>query len=78
MIGLNKMPSKYGVEIIADSVLSLETDNFETARLHAISLSNWNIECQIIDMETKVTLKYFMAYNKLKVNEATTSRYKEI
>jgi hypothetical protein len=58
---------KYGVKNCNDGVIaeSTKTDNFEEARSTAISLSNWNIECDIVDLETGEALKHFTPYKDL-------------
>lgn len=55
---------KYGVKNLNDGVIaeSTKTDNFETARSTAISLSNWNIPCEIVDLESGEALKHFEPY----------------
>lgn len=53
---------KYFVKIIADGQIQ-ETKSFEEAKRHAIALSNWNIECQILD-GTGVIIKHFMPYRQ--------------
>ena len=54
---------KYGV--IASGKTQNETDDFGEAQSIAVALSKWNIECQIIDIETGETLKYFTPYHKI-------------
>jgi len=62
---------KYGVLNFNDGVAleSIEDrnkfDDFEKARAVAIALSNWNIECAIIDLESGEELKHFMPYKTL-------------
>lgn len=53
---------KYFVKIIADGKIH-ETKSFEEAKHHAISLSNWNIECQILDENGEI-IKHYMPYKQ--------------
>jgi hypothetical protein len=45
---------KYGVKNCNDGLIGedTKTDDFEKARSTAISLSNWNIECEVVDLES--------------------------
>jgi hypothetical protein len=64
---------KYGVRNSNDGVIaeSTKTDNFETARSTAVALSNWNIPCDVVDLENNdedgkpVVLKHFTPYKEL-------------
>jgi hypothetical protein len=58
---------KYGVKNCNDGLIGedTKTDDFEKARSTAISLSNWNIECEVVDLESGEPLKHFDPYRKL-------------
>jgi hypothetical protein len=58
---------KYGVLNCNDGLIGedTKTDDFEKARHTAISLSNWNIECMIVDLETGESLKHFTPYKEI-------------
>lgn len=55
---------KYAIKILADGAIEHPTEDFEEARSHAVSLSNWNIECEIIDQETGEALQHFDPYHR--------------
>lgn len=59
---------KYGVRNCNDGAIaeSTKTDNFETARCTAVSLANWNIECEVVDLETGAVLKHVDPYYRAK------------
>jgi hypothetical protein len=56
---------KYGVKNFNDGLIEErhKYETFEQARATAVSLSNWNIECQVIDLETGEVLKHFTPYS---------------
>ena len=58
---------KYGVKNFNDGLIGedTKTDDFEKARSTAVSLANWNIECEVVDLETGAVLKHVDPYNKL-------------
>ena len=64
---------KYGVQNRNDGVIaeSTITDNFEKARSTAVALSNWNIPCDVVDMENTdengkpIVLKHLTPYKEL-------------
>jgi hypothetical protein len=57
---------KYGVKNFNDGVIGedTKTDDFEKALSHARSLGNWNIECEVVDLETGDVLKHINPYNR--------------
>jgi hypothetical protein len=64
---------KYGVRNLNDGTIaeSTKTDNFETARYTAVALSDWNIPCDVVDLENNdlngdpVVLKHLSPYKDL-------------
>jgi hypothetical protein len=58
---------KYGVKNFNDGLIEdrHKYDTFEQARVTAVSLSNWNIECAVVDLETDVELKHFTPYKEI-------------
>ena len=64
---------KYGVKNCNDGVIaeSTKTDSFETARCTAVALSNWNIPCDVVDLDEldengePTVLKHFTPYKEL-------------
>jgi hypothetical protein len=58
---------KYGVKNFNDGLIEERHKyaSFEEARHTAISLSDWNIECSIVDLETGDELKHFTPYCEL-------------
>ena len=67
---------KYGVKDCNHGVIveSTKTNNYETARSTAIALSNWNIPCDVVDLEKNDkdgnprVLKHLTPYKDLKIN----------
>lgn len=56
---------KYGVVNCNDNSPipdSHQTDDYEVARSLAVSLSNWNIECEIVELATGEVLKHVQTY----------------
>ena len=58
---------KYGVKNFNDGLIEdrHKYETFEGARHTAVSLSNWNIECAIVDLETGDELKHFTPYSDI-------------
>lgn len=55
----------YAVKIRSTGEVHPPTDNYETARIAAICLSNWNLACDIINADTEEILKGFDAYRSI-------------
>jgi len=73
---------KYGVRNSNDGVIAedTKTDNFETARSTAVALSNWNIPCDVVDLENNdengepVVLKHLTPYRDLFASKSNPIR----
>ena len=67
---------RYGVKDYMNNVIgeSTKTDSFETACGTALSLSNWNIECDVVDLENldmdgkPIVLRHVPPYKDLFIN----------
>lgn len=57
---------KYGVRFTTGSMNDeSKTNSFDEACSTAISYSNWNLGCEVIDLETGEILKSFAPYSKI-------------
>ena len=56
---------KYAVKITKTGETKEPTDNYVKACSEAISYSNWNIPCDVIDLETGNVEKHFTAYSDI-------------
>jgi hypothetical protein len=61
---------KYGVKNCNDGLIGedTKTDDVEKALSHARSLANWNIECEVVDLESGEPLKHCDPYNQAFAN----------
>ena len=57
----------YGVKNFNDGLIEdrHKYETFEEARHTATSLSDWNIECAIVDLKTNAELKHFTPYQNM-------------
>ena len=57
---------KYGVKNFNDGVIGedTKTNDLDKVLSNARSLANWNIECEVVDLETGDILKHFDPYNR--------------
>ena len=61
---------KYGVKNFNDGLIGedTKTDDLDKVLSHARSLANWNIECEVVDLETGDILKHFDPYSRTFAN----------
>jgi hypothetical protein len=54
--------TKYAVTFTKDGSIHSQTDDLAAATSTAISLSNWNHDCDVLELETGEVVQHFAAY----------------